>query len=280
MKRDRQFHYLNLDIVLGALAIAGMAAHLLHARVGWAWWICLPLTVWILYMGDHLLDAWRHRKKTTRNLHRYINRNRKSLVWALFLAVIADSLLILNALDRDYLLYAVILAGGVLVYYTVRHFFQRNRILYLPGELFVLLFYLAGTWLGPLVARGFSLDPEEILILVLNAGVLAMNLGVISYYDVKLDTRLGIASLARTLGRKSTRMLVQVLGIGLFLVILLQFLTFGVGYAGKFSIILAGMDILLLVVLWNPSQFGDDDRFRLAADAILLMGFLSFLIPA
>ena len=153
MKLYHLIHNISLDIVLGALASSCLAARLFNASPGWAWWITLALTVWILYMGDHILDAWKHRKKSKRDLHDFIFRNRKILLWFMAVVGIVDLVIIFNVLDPALLKYALILAVLVFLFYAMRHLFRKNRILFIPGEIFVLVFYLAGTWLGPFITR-------------------------------------------------------------------------------------------------------------------------------
>ncbi len=132
MKIYRQFHFLNIDIVLGALASSVFAAQMFNANPGWAWWVTLAFTVWLLYMGDHVLDAWKHRKKSTRELHQYIFRNRRILLYVMGIIGITDLLLIFNFLDNVLLKYALGLAGLVLLFYAMRHLFRRNRVFFIP----------------------------------------------------------------------------------------------------------------------------------------------------
>ena len=278
MKVYRRFHFLSLDIVAGALASSCLAARLLGSNPGWAWWLTLALTVWLLYMGDHVLDAWRHRKKSDRELHHFIFRNRSILLYAMGVIAIVDILLIFNSLDRAFLKYALTLAGLVLAFYAMRHLFKKNRILKIPGEAFVLILYMAGTWLGPIVSRQVEFGSPDALIALIFAAVLLMNLGVISLYDIQLDTRLGIASLAHTLGRNTTRKTLVVTGISVYLLSVLQFLVFGLDQYSKFALILSGMATILLMVLFLPSYFRKNEYYRWTADAVLWMGFLTLLI--
>ena len=278
MKIYRHFHALSFDIVLGALASSSLAARMFNANPGWAWWVTLGLTVWLLYMGDHVVDAWKHRKTSKRELHRYIFGNRKTVLWAMGVIGIVDMLLIFNFLDNVLLKYALILAGVVLLFYAMRHLFRKNRVFFIPGEVFVLLLYMAGTWLGPFVSRGGELQTPDALITIMFAGVLLMNLGVISLYDTKLDSRLGIASLAHTLGRKSTKNLLLTTGMVIYLLMILQFLIFGLNSYSQFALILSGMATILLLVLFLPSFFRKNDYYRWTADAVLYMGFLSLLV--
>jgi hypothetical protein len=278
MKIYRYFHYLSLDIVLGAMASSCFAARLFAVNPGWAWWITLALTVWLLYTGDHMLDAWRNRKKIERELHFFMIKNRRTMIWSMGVFTVIDMLLIFNLLDQDLMKYALILAGLVLLFYAMRHIFRKNRVLFVPGEFFVLFIYMAGTWLGPASAVKNGFVGGQGMVALIFAGVLLMNLGVISLYDIKLDNRLGIGSLANALGSKRTRRLLVGTSITIYLVSLLQFLVFEMDRYFKYDLILAGMATILLLVLLYPSRFRKNDYYRLAADAVLYMGFLSLLV--
>jgi hypothetical protein len=278
MKTYRLLHFLSLDIVLGALASSCFAAQLFGKNPGWVWWITLAMTVWLLYTGDHLLDAWRSRKKLERELHYFLMKNRKSMVWSMGVVAVADIMLILNLLDQELMKYALVLAGLVLLFYAMRHIFRKNRLLSIPGEFFVLLLYMAGTWLGPVVVRENEFVAVHGMIAIVFAGVLLMNLGVISLYDIKLDSRMGITSLANLIGVKRTKKLLVGTAISIYLVSVLQFLVFEMDRYFKYELILAGMTTILLMVLFYPSIFRKNDYFRLVADAVLYMGFLSLLI--
>ena len=58
----------------------------------------------------------------------------------------------------------------------------------------------------------------------------------------------------------------------------LQFLVFEMNRYSQYTLILTGMCTILLLVLYYPSRFRKNDYFRLATDAVLMMGFLALLI--
>jgi hypothetical protein len=232
----------------------------------------------LLYTGDHLLDAWKNRKKIQRELHYFLMKNRKSMVFSMGVVAVVDVMLILNLLDQELMKFALVLAGLVLLFYAMRHIFRKNRLLSVPGEFFVLVLYMAGTWLGPAVAMEDGFVAAHGMIAIGFAGVLLMNLGVISLYDIKLDSRMGITSLANLLGVKRTRGLLLGTAIAIYFVSILQFLVFEMDRYFQYALILTGMTTILLMVLYYPSLFRKNDYFRLAADAVLFMGFLSLLI--
>lgn len=274
----RYFHFLSLDIVLGALASSFLAARLFEANPGWAWWLALAMTVWVLYTGDHLLDAWKHRKSSQREMHNFIFRKKGMLIYILGLVSIADLLVVFNFLDPAMLKAALLMMGAVFLFYAMRHIFRSNKFLFIPGELIVLLIYLTGTWMGPYISRTLPMSSGNILILLMMTGVLLLNMGVISLYDVKIDSRLGISTLAGSLGKKSTRKLMISTAIMVFLLALLQFMVYSTERSTQFALILVAMAGILLWVLLSPSLFRKNEAYRLAADAVLYMGFLSFLI--
>jgi len=278
MKIYRYLHFLSFDIVLGALASSCFAAGLFGTDPGWGWWITLALTVWLLYTGDHMLDAWRHRKKVEREMHYFLLKNRRMVIYSLGVVAVVDAMLILNLLDKLLFKYALILAVLVLLFYAMRHIFRKNRFLFVPGELFILLLYMAGTWLGPLALAEGGFETGQGLIALIFAGVLLMNLGVISLYDLKLDSRMGISSLAQILGKKHTKNLLTGSGLGIYLVSLLQFMVFDVDRYSQFALILCGMATILLLVVYLPERFRKNDLYRWTADAVLYMGFLTLLI--
>ena len=151
-------------------------------------------------------------------------------------------------------------------------------MLHIPGEVFVLLLYMAGTWLGPAVVFEHSFEVGHGMIALIFAGVLLMNLGVNSLYDIKLDARLGLVSIARELGAKKTKNMLLGTALAIYLISLLQFLVFAVDRFSQFALILAGMATIYLLVLYFPSRFRKNDYYRLTADAVLFMGFLSLFI--
>ena len=89
---------------------------------------------------------------------------------------------------------------------------------------------------------------------------------------------MGIASLANLLGVKRTKNLLLGTAIAIYLISLLQFLVFEMDFYSKYALILVGMCTILLLVVYYPSRFRKNDYFRLTADAVLFMGFLTLLI--
>ena len=116
MKFYRYFHLLSFDMVLGAVASSCMAARLFNSHPGSIWWVVLPLTVWLIYSNSQLMAAWRNRKRLQLESHKYLFKNRSILLWFQGLVTVIDLLLILNFLPQVILKYALVLAGGGLLF--------------------------------------------------------------------------------------------------------------------------------------------------------------------
>jgi hypothetical protein len=48
---------LSIDVVIGSLFCGAFVVKLLDVQPGFAWWIVLPFSVWIVYGLDHLIDG-------------------------------------------------------------------------------------------------------------------------------------------------------------------------------------------------------------------------------
>jgi len=274
----RKLHFLSLDIVGGALASSVFMAKLWDAQPGHIWYLALGLTVWLLYTGDHVVDAWRHRKKGLREMHQFIFSYRRPILYAMAIFLIVDLFLIFSLLDKEVLKLSLILAVFVFLFYGMRHLFRRNRFFYIPGEVFVLLIYLAGVSLGPMVLRQEWVGTTHLMVVLMMAGILMMNMGIISLYDTRLDSRLGIASLAIVLGKVGCRFVVLISGLMILGLSFLQFMVSGNTTISYLGFILAGMALIMLLILYSPSYFRKNDGYRLMADAVLYLGFLSLLV--
>ena len=147
MKLYRYLHFLSIDIVLGALASSCFAARLFGSNPGTIWWITLALTVWLLYTADHMLDAWKHRKNIERDLHYFMMKNRKTLVWSMGVVTVVNILLIFNLLDQELMKYALFLAGlGKSAFDPAIQAYVSRQVSY--GKRGMVIGFLETSWAG------------------------------------------------------------------------------------------------------------------------------------
>jgi len=151
---------LSLDVAAGALAGGLLACAASAARMPWAWYLALPLSVWLIYTADHLLDARRIGRNGAPESfrHRFHYRHFRVLAALWILGAGACGVVVLWGLPRELLIW-----GGVLGLLAVFHlaFAQWTGFLYFPRELSVALIYTAGVWFGPLVLAGSVGGPSD-----------------------------------------------------------------------------------------------------------------------
>ncbi|MEM8892840.1 MAG: hypothetical protein AAGD28_32975, partial [Bacteroidota bacterium] len=64
---------LSLDVVMGSLCSAYMVVLLLEVEVPLIFWVALPISVWVIYTADHLLDAYRLKDQAHTPRHLFHN---------------------------------------------------------------------------------------------------------------------------------------------------------------------------------------------------------------
>ena len=80
MKRIRFYsEVLSIDICIGVLGAGALAQSVFESRMKAAWWFLLPISVWVVYTADHLLDALKVGAGSANHRHRFHHRHRKTL---------------------------------------------------------------------------------------------------------------------------------------------------------------------------------------------------------
>ena len=188
----RYFHFFSLDIVLGAAASGYLASYVLDVEMGFAWWLALCLTVWILYLLDHWLDAKRFGEMSPRRLHKFIGHNSQFVLYIMLIAFVCDILVIFLFLQRELLLPGLVLGGFVMIIYLFRHIVKPGGFLRIPLEIFTMVFYVAGIWYGPLFINPTQSSIQVYAILLQFGLMILMNIGILSYYDYPVDQMLNV----------------------------------------------------------------------------------------
>jgi hypothetical protein len=274
----RYFHFFSLDIVLGAAASGYLASSVLNVEMGFAWWVSLCLTVWILYLLDHWLDAKRFGELSPRRLHKFIWYNSQTVLYIVLIASVCDILVILLFLQRELILPGLIIGGFVMIIYFLRHMLKTSGKLRIPLEIFTMVFYVAGIWFGPVRMHPGTPSIQVYAILLQFGLMVLMNIATLSYYDYPVDQVLKSPSMAETLGKRFLKSMVWILGIVVMLLLFLIIYSTQERELHIGSIAIAAMGMLMLCILLIPSAFGKNERYRIAADSILYLGWLPLFI--
>lgn len=273
----RRLRILSLDVVLGAIASGSMVVHLLTLDMPVFWWLALPMSVWVIYTADHLLDAYRigDQAHTERHLFHHVHFRPIALIWgALLLSCLTW---IPWNLPIEMIFFGLGMGACVMIHLTLVSWVGGRISRLLQKELGVGLIYTAGVWGGPLSL--FDSIPPGLWILCLQFFLLAMfNLLLFSMYEIQSDELDGHTSFVRAIGVGRTR---QVL-IGLASAILLLMAGSLWMSISKETLAVQGIYLamlsLFLVLMQFPQYFEAGEKYRIWGDAAFLLPALIWLL--
>jgi hypothetical protein len=141
------WHLLGLDAPTVSLIWAVLFARSYGVRLALSEIVILCITVWIIYIGDRLLDGWKAADpEALQRRHLFCAEHRTPLIYMGVLAAVLDIWLITQSLEAAELFAGLKLAAIVGVYMLVVH--ARPRIArFLPKELAVGILFATGTTL-------------------------------------------------------------------------------------------------------------------------------------
>lgn len=202
---------LSIDIMIGILGSASLAAHVTGKAPPLAWWALLLIASWAVYTLDHLIDARPLRQHPDRNYlhprHRFHARH-FHLLWVLVMAASALAAYIVFRYGSMPWLIAGLLLGGLSLAYSL---FSRHRMFAPLKEGWVALIYTAGIWFYPLYLTALSLP----LLLVVMIFLLAVyeNLLMYAVLEKEIDSHDGLSSAAVLWGENHVVFMITIMTI-------------------------------------------------------------------
>jgi hypothetical protein len=145
---------LSIDVALGALGGGWMVACYLDFAMPWSWYVVLPLAVWVIYTGDHLLDAYRLQDQASTPRHRFHHRHFKLLLALAVIAAVTAVTLALLFLGMTGFYFGLGMGGLVIGHLLLVKMVGERSSPWLVKELGVALVYAAGIWGLPLILSG------------------------------------------------------------------------------------------------------------------------------
>lgn len=271
MKVYRYIQLLSLDVVAGALCCGVMAATWFQVVLPWSWWAALPVSVWVVYTADHLIDAIRLGESASSERHQF------HVQWIVPIGVIWTlAALFCCAVIPFYVPVELLILGVVAGLVSAGHFllvwWVKDEITpWLTKELGVALVYTVGVWGGGLALTEMPLTFFTSIPVIQFFFLALSNLLTFSVYEEMADQKDGFTSWARGLGstmtmRVITGLLIVTLLLGLFIIArsdsqlahLLQITYFSMGS-------------LLAWVAYDQQRFSNKGMYRIAADGAFLL---------
>jgi hypothetical protein len=269
---------LSLDVAVGALGGGCMVARYLDVAMPWSWYVILPLAVWAIYTGDHLLDAMRLRDRASTARHRFHHRYFGLLMSLAVLAAATSVLLALLLLGQVGFLFGLGMGALVLIHLVLVKFVGERTSPFLVKELGVALIYVAGIWGLPLMMSGHGATREAMVPAAQFLLLALANLLEFSLYEYESDKADGQTSFVQAIGRKGAIRFIRLVlatmaGLGTFLLA-----TVDGRPLLRLEFIYALMALVLAALIYKPVWFMERERYRAWGDAAFLLPFLYMLM--
>ena len=273
-----RINLLSLDVAAGAIACGSMVVCLLGVHMPSAWWLALPLSVWVIYTADHLMDAYRLKDKahTARHLFHHQHFRFISLVAAIALLFCLGWVPFHLPVRMVY--FGLAMGAGVLIHLGLVSWIGDRISPFFHKELGVGLIYTAGVWGGPLslagdISAGIWFACAQFFLLVM------FNLFLFSLYEIRSDEIDGHTSFVRAIGASAARKALLGLGSGIVGLGILALKGAGdtqilLAVQGVYAVMLA----VLLAIAFLPHYFGRRARYRYWGDAIFILPILVWLM--
>ena len=268
LRAHRFINVLSLDVAAGAVICASFFSKIFGVVIWPHGFICLGLTVWIIYTLDHLLDAKKLTQDASTERHRFHQQNFKALSWVVILAVMVD-------ITQIYFIRSIVFFAGLWLSILVGVYFLVQQRLGFLKEFLGAVLYTGGVLLIPVSVK--TQVSTALVLLILQFGITAwINLLLFSWIDQMRDQRDTHRSFATVFGGLATqRMLIFLFALN-GVMTLAQFYLFPTGTLAILTLL--SMNLLLLLIFIKKNFFEKEDRYRLLGDAVFLLPLIYIVL--
>ncbi len=228
----------------------------------------LGIAIWLIYTIDHLQDAARSGSETANPRHAFHLRHQRVML------VSALIVFLLGAVNAFYLPQSTIKAGLILgglcgIYFIYLKLSAMHRF----KELLAALIYTAGIFAGPL-SLVTAWDWSYLILFGLFLLPVTANLFLFPLYEMEIDSKDKIASIALNTGRKKTTRLVGLL-LALHAALALWSMI-SLPHRGQEYVFVLMNLVLVMLLIW-PQQFRNRQLYRWLGDGIFFIPLLGLL---
>lgn len=269
---------LSFDVVIGSIFCGSFVVKLLNIEPSFVWWLVLPISVWIIYTLDHIIDGYKLKNNAHTLRHYFHFRYFKPLIYVLGILSIVIFILVLFFLERQILIFGVIAALITALYLAGVYFFQKKGSWFFQKELFVALVYTIGVWGGPASLIDFNLQLYQWISLVVFFILVLTDLFVFSLYERQTDQLDGHNNITVNLGKKGTERLIFI-NITLVFFISIALIIFG---HNQMVLVAAKIFMIMALILAGLVVFQDKLRnhslYRYIGELIFWLPGLALLV--
>lgn len=263
----RTLNILSIDVVAGTLVGALFFGNLLQVKILPYALASLGITVWIIYTTDHLWDAKKIKGNASSERHAFHQRHARTISNLLVAGVIIDFALLFY-IHPQVLLSGIFLSALVGLYLIFQH-----RVYFLK-EILVAAMYILGILIPSIVINTTGFDWPFKMLAFQYYLISLLNLLLFSMFDEEVDGNDKFGSFVTKFGRQRTQRIIHLIFFLIITLNLLQLIFWNFNFT--FLVPLA-MTLALMWIYNSHGFFSQNERFRLAGDAVFFLPILYLL---
>jgi hypothetical protein len=244
------------------------------------WYIVLPLSTWIIYLADHVIDVTRKEEEYPSPRHQFIKRNLRPIVALILVISVVIAWQVLHPFSSLLFITGLIMAALVGIHLLMVKINPLKRSFLNNKELAIATIYAAGIYAGPIV---LLYQTEKPLLFAFGYGtlfwvVVVINLVLISLIELKWDEEMDNSSWIRIIGTKKATQLLYDLFIGSILLVGILFFFSGDHYASMLLSVYLVMIAGHFLIFRFQSQLQPYLVYRKLGEALFWLPAVVYLI--
>ena len=268
--------YLNIEVVLGVVALAQLASFTLGRPLTASWYIVVALVVWSVYTIDRIIDARNPSTTPLTGRHQFHARHRTILLTLASGALCVSAVTAVIFFPFRYWIAALPLGTLTLAHLAMQR--TSTRWMSIIKDVNVAITYTLAAWVIP-VADDFyyhthRLDLTASAVLLSSMLLVAIDVIMLSRYERDHDSSGGWPSISVALGPQKTRLVLVTLRVTVAMIAAFVVMRQDALIALTLLAMTAAYTIL---ERWKIKRIDDA---RLAIDAVLLLPLILLLFSS
>ncbi len=260
---------LSLDVTAGAVISSLFVCRYFEVAASFEMMLGLGIAIWLIYTIDHLRDATSSGDSTANPRHAFHLKYQKIILVFAGLAFVTG---LVNAfqLPLSTIKSGLVLGGLSGLYFLYLRLSTRQRF----KELLAALIYTAGIFAGP-VSLITHWEWSYLVFFLLFFLLVAANLVLFPLYEMAMDSKDRLTSIALKAGkRKTERLIWALLGLHFVLVVISAM---SLPRFHDMGYVFAAMNFVLVVLLVRQERYRKHQLYRWMGDGIFFIPLIALL---
>lgn len=273
----RILNTLSVDVVIGSILCSFLVVKLLNIEPGWAFWIILPTSVWIIYTMDHIIDALRLKKQahTYRHIFHFLYLKTIIAILAAFSAI--NLFLILFWLENEIIYFGIILSLVTSLYLILLHFRSKKNN-FIPKEIFVSIIYTIGIWGGPIAMKNFNLSTQQLILMIIFFLLVLADVLLLSYFEVGSDKKDNHSTLSVKFGQSATNKIIFTIIFSVYILSIFVIFSDELFLHRSIAKLYLLMGFIQIIIIGLPKLFEKNNLYRYIVELVFWIPGLILLV--